>query len=98
MSQGLEDMNDRRPVLCRTFGCRYTSYVPACDRCGLDLYDWPPHEDGWIWPIWRWIKLPAQWAMRVTVGRRCPVCRRWFWTRPTEACCSAECDKQNVPF
>lgn len=83
-----------RRLLCYLFGC-YTDDVPACDRCGEELYGGEFIEHGLLdGPRWRWWR----WLRRRICGLKCDVCNRRYWFGGNDWVCSDECMKKWIPF
>lgn len=88
---------ERRPFRCRCFGCQYDD-ISVCVHCGTAIYDWPPHEDGWFWPLWWRVCRPFRWLGGLIIGKRCQQCKRRFWRGYDGYCCSDECFSKWIPF
>lgn len=90
-------MRDRaRRLHCRLFGCIESQYAPVCDRCGLYYYE------GFVFSDESrirgpWLRL-VYWVRGLNPIKTCCHCRRRFFDRKNESCCSERCYQEWIPF
>lgn len=84
-------------IRCTLFGCSDHHVYPACERCGEGIYD-DFIQRGWLTPAIDWFASSTRRAWWFICGRRCEICKRWYWRGRDECCCSEECYSKWIPF